>query len=446
MSPYTSSSIVLRKEKPLPKQSKPPAVSIEPLHDVLRNSLVWRHRHGLKGQVLELWSAEDPKFLMLCSMIMSEFKIISWNIQGAGNKQFLHCLKDLIRMHDPTILVLLETRISGTQADKVCAQIGSDSLIRSEASGFSGGIWVLWRNDRVFVSEVDVQVQAVTLKVRRTGEHIWLFSAIYANPKPAMREYLWHHLLEVAADNDLPWLLLGDFNTANLEERTGNFDELRRRCARFSNWIEEMNLLDLGYSGQRYTWSRGRDPETRTNARLDRERCTADWHAQFSDASLRHLLRNQSDHVPLLVNYNGFEPDSIRNKTFRFQAAWLLNEEFNHFLAAHWEVGVSLTTTLANMTIHLDSWISRSLETCSANRRIEGVQCKLGLNCHNERALLQLECKLRRQLDIAWTDALMDRDRNTRYFHACTIIRRKHNKIEGLMNLAGEWCWDQADL
>ncbi|KAL8171428.1 hypothetical protein V2J09_023232 [Rumex salicifolius] len=68
-----------------------------------------------------------------------KLKITTWNVQGAGNRKFKITLKELIRIHKPVILVLVETRLSGRQADKVCATIGFDGIVRVEAVGFCGG-------------------------------------------------------------------------------------------------------------------------------------------------------------------------------------------------------------------------------------------------------------------------------------------------------------------
>ncbi|KAL8159095.1 hypothetical protein V2J09_000632 [Rumex salicifolius] len=225
-----------------------------------------------------LWCKNDTLFADLWSMIVPYLNIISWNVQGAGNKGYLNSLKDLIGVHDLAIVVLLETQISGYQADKVCEVIGFDGILHSEAMGFRGGIWVLWRGERVSITEVDVQQQFVSVSVERAGEVAWLFSAIYACPNSASREALWSKLLEFSVDNNLSWLLMGDFNeTRSLEERTGNLDALRRRCDWFNHWIEEMGLLDVGFTRQKFTWSRGKDLAIRTCVRLDRGLCNSEW-------------------------------------------------------------------------------------------------------------------------------------------------------------------------
>ena len=69
-------------------------------------------------------------------------RILVWNCRGAGNEDFLGVIRDLISVHDPVILVLVETRISGDRADEVSRRIGFSSSTRMETQGFSGGIWV----------------------------------------------------------------------------------------------------------------------------------------------------------------------------------------------------------------------------------------------------------------------------------------------------------------
>ncbi|KAL8158669.1 hypothetical protein V2J09_000206 [Rumex salicifolius] len=253
-----------------------------------------------------MWCVMDLFLSDLFSMLIPDIKIISWNTQGAGNRVFLNNLKDMIRSHDPDILILLDTKISGTQATKVCECIGFDSVVRVEVVSFSGGIWVLWRWDWVSLEDVDTHGQVVTLMVGRLG---------YA----ASREELWKRLLKFGAENDLPWVLLGDFNeTSSLEERTSVLDRLHRWCFRFNRWIDEMELLDMRFSGSKFTWNGGTDPATRTSARLDQGLCNLQWISLFLEASIRHLAANQSDHSPLLLSFNGIGDISTSKRPFSF--------------------------------------------------------------------------------------------------------------------------------
>ncbi|XVE48700.1 hypothetical protein DITRI_Ditri01bG0023200 [Diplodiscus trichospermus] len=44
------------------------------------------------------------------------------------------------------ILVLLETKINGEKADKVCSRLRFDNWVRVECAGYSGGIWLFWNS------------------------------------------------------------------------------------------------------------------------------------------------------------------------------------------------------------------------------------------------------------------------------------------------------------
>ncbi|KAL8141278.1 hypothetical protein V2J09_007299 [Rumex salicifolius] len=367
----------------------------------------------------------------------------------------MRTLKDIIRTHDPTILVLVETRLSGTQADKVCKEIGFDGIVRAEAVGFKGGIWFLWRKDRVKLTVQDMFHQAVMLEVERAGEDSWVFSAIYASPQLNSRQELWDRLLGLQLDISKPWLLMGDFNeTMNMAERTGDSDCMRRRCDRFSSWVNDMELLDMGYSGPQYTWFRGVDEDSRTAARLDRGLCSVEWQDYFGEASIKHLGRNQSDHCPILMDSYGFSQGNMSSHPFRFQAAWTLHDEFQEYVAQNWNHNVQLPEALANLADHLMAWnrdvfgnLFRSRDRLW--RRIEGIQRSLSVAWSV--GLVKLEKKLRAELDVvleqiylfwvqkARTVALRDGDRNTRYFHTCAVIRRKKNKIGSLQDKDGVW-------
>ncbi|KAL8152224.1 hypothetical protein V2J09_009984 [Rumex salicifolius] len=334
---------------------------------------------------INVWNEYDAHTIMKFLMIRQQIKIITWNTQGAGSRMLMRTLKDIIRTHDPTILVLVETRLSGPQADKVCKEIGFDGIVRAQAVGFKGGIWVLWRKDRVKLTVQDMFHQAVTLEVERAGEDSWVFSAIYASPQLNSRQELWDRLLGLKLDISKPWLLMGDFNeTINMAERTGDSDCMRRRCDRFSSWVNDMELLDMGYSGPQYTWFRGVDEDSRTAARLDRGLCSVEWQDYFGEASIKNLGRNQSNHCPILMDSYGFSQGNVSSHPFRFQAAWTLHDEFQEYVAQNWNHNVQLPEALANLADHLTAWnrdvfgnLFRSRDRLW--RRIEGIQRSLSV-------------------------------------------------------------------
>lgn len=49
--------------------------------------------------------------------------ILSWNCRGAGSKEFACEIKELMKVYKPTVIILLEPRISGGAADSACKKL-----------------------------------------------------------------------------------------------------------------------------------------------------------------------------------------------------------------------------------------------------------------------------------------------------------------------------------
>ncbi|KAJ8420570.1 hypothetical protein Cgig2_025917 [Carnegiea gigantea] len=96
------------------------------------------------------------------------------------------------------------------------------------------------------------------MEVTKEGSRSWFFTAIYASLHEHLREYLWTQLHHFAQANREPWLLACDFNkTISLAERNHGGQDMERRCLKFRYWVENNGLIDLGFSGPNFTWSRG---------------------------------------------------------------------------------------------------------------------------------------------------------------------------------------------
>jgi len=154
--------------------------------------------------------------------------IFVWNVQGAGSREVLHVLREHIRMHKPSIVALVETRISGAKAQDVCNRVGFRNWFRVEAQGFQGGIWVFWNSDETDLVVLNSHDQFVTVEVKPQGLASWILTFNYASPQLHNRDILWPQLQQFASTVGKPWLLAGDFNeTVSLEERNHG---VRRWC------------------------------------------------------------------------------------------------------------------------------------------------------------------------------------------------------------------------
>ncbi|KAL8140527.1 hypothetical protein V2J09_006548, partial [Rumex salicifolius] len=162
---------------------------------------------------------------------------------------------------------------------------------------------------------------------------------------------------------------------------------------------------------------------------------------RFPEAGVRHLFDPHSDHTPILVKLDFAPPTPQRNKPFRFQAAWLTHEEFEPFLANSWRSDVGHLESLSQLVGKLGDWNKMVFGHIfawnkSLWRQLEQIQDRI--STRPSQVSIQLECDLREKLE--------EDNRNTRYYHLLTIIRRRMNNIQALQNANDVWVSDPTAL
>lgn len=119
-------------------------------------------------------------------MLVGE-SILSWNCRGAASKVFERELQELTRVFKPVITVLLEPKISGEEADKVCKKFGKRRWVRSESLGFSGGVWAIWDDERISLNVLAAGRSYLHMEVQSGDGRRWAITAVYASPHACVR-------------------------------------------------------------------------------------------------------------------------------------------------------------------------------------------------------------------------------------------------------------------
>jgi hypothetical protein len=97
---------------------------------------------------------------------------------------------------------------------------------------------------------------------------------------------------------DLPWLMAGDFNEIlHAHEKDGGAARPQRCMQAFSTALSDCGLDDIGYSGDIFSWRRGRICE-----RLDRAVSSSSWADLFLAFGVSNEPFNKSDHRPILID------------------------------------------------------------------------------------------------------------------------------------------------
>ncbi len=75
-----------------------------------------------------------------------------------------------------------------------------------------------------------------------------------------LRSILWGELVDVRQHWNVPWCAIGDFNVVHFPSKRLGCMSFSPAMMEFSDWIDQLNLVDLPLVGGTYTWSNRATP------------------------------------------------------------------------------------------------------------------------------------------------------------------------------------------
>ncbi|GLT28284.1 hypothetical protein SLA2020_032260 [Shorea laevis] len=114
-------------------------------------------------------------------------KMISWNYRETAKQNFQASVMDLKRLHSPSIMLIVETKIGGDQAKAKATSLGFPKFHIVDFDGLAGGLWLLWNDYKVLIDVVATSSQAIHAIVKVTNQPLlssntWFLSSIYGRP------------------------------------------------------------------------------------------------------------------------------------------------------------------------------------------------------------------------------------------------------------------------
>lgn len=331
-------------------------------------------------------------------------KILAWNHRGAGSSRFGRALRQYFRDYNPDIVIILEPRISGSQAARVMRRFRDFSKEKVDAQGFSGGIWLWWRPNAVTITCIRFHSQAIHGLVEwRDGTKSWL-TAVYTHPTEAMRMELWSELRYISNNLSEAWIALEDFNEiALVEEKIGGEPINPMTCLKFSEVIDSCGLKDLGAVGPSFTW---RGPQMGNHPRvykgLDHALGNSSWCTLFPDASVWTLPLVKSNHHPILVTLKKLGSRDVTRRLFWFQSAWQHHLDFERSIGSCWQKHVSFRSSLEEFREEVKLWNKEFFGNAHGRKsrllsRLGGIQRALERRFNS--FLYNLEATLQEELE-----------------------------------------------
>lgn len=112
----------------------------------------------------------------------------------------------------------------------------------------------------------------------------------------------------------------------------GEMKQPRNVCS-FQKLISDLQLVNVGFYGPRFTWCNKRQGEGRVKERLDRALVSSEWWALFPK-TLLHEPCIGSDQLPIVVNTEWNDARGL--KRFRFENMWSTLEECRAVINGVW--------------------------------------------------------------------------------------------------------------
>lgn len=372
--------------------------------------------------------------------------ILTWNICGIANDTS----RNMIRRHCldfmPDLVGIIEPRVQFSHhIQSFWEALRLAPICQNDRGSRLSNIWVFAR-DTMNVQMIFSNSQCVVCsfcKIIKRGR-LRLFMVLILTL--SVIRYIWAVLDAIEG----PLMCIGDFNAVcGAHERRSTVMPQQIACRDFENFILKRELLEVVTTGLFYSWSSRRLLPEHVESKIDRALIDQEFMDMWDSVVANLLLRNCSDHSPLIAkclqnNFSGPRP-------FRFWNMWTDHENFKVVVNSSWKQPVfssSAIQKLKRLKPILKDWNryvfgNVSLEIATLQKKLTDIQSCIARDGYVG-DFLDKEVEIQAQLDVRLAQQstllkqksrnhwLRDGDRNTKFFHSCINQSRSRNVIDVL--------------
>lgn len=296
-------------------------------------------------------------------------KILSWNCQGLSKPRAIRTLRLILKDCKPDLIFISEVKtLFSTSISKALSSYSLSNHSFVPPIGLAVGLVMAWTNNINLTISLLNSTFIHAQITHDPNSPTWFLTAVHCPSNPIKKCQFWNSITNLNIRDSEPWLLIGDFNSVlSQAEKRGGIPFASSSNNSFSNELNNLGLIDLGFNGYPFTWSNKQTDLANIQERLDRGVGNSDWLSLFPHASILHLPAISSDHSPILLNTS---ITVSQPKPFRFENMWL--DDFSCYNVVHsgWNNAVSgspsykLHSRIKNVKSALKTWNSDHFGNC----------------------------------------------------------------------------------
>ncbi|KAJ9542512.1 LOW QUALITY PROTEIN: hypothetical protein OSB04_029018 [Centaurea solstitialis] len=444
--------------KPVVRKFQPPPPSKPPIKGILKNP------NRFSALADEELRNKDGSGKLARNTKGTE--IGCWNIRGLNARIKQNEVRKSILSNGMSFCSLLETHVKPDLLPTICKSVFGDWKWVSNSSVSNHGTRIIFAwDDRIGdVMLLHMHAQFLHCFVRiRGGQHSFFVTIVYGANDSMVRKELWSGLRQAKVIMGAkPWALMGDFNAMLFpHDGFGGYSRRKACMEDFYHCVEDIEVLDVSYTGIHYTWIQKPKGGDGLHRKLDRIMVNTDFMELFNGTSATFLPHGISDHaLGILCIDVGLRKKS---KGFKFDNFMADEEDFIKIVANAWGKPV-FGSFMHKLLVRLKS-LKQPLR-CLRNRfgdvskrvtflktELDAVQLACDLDPSNndlledlahlflayERALIDENSYFRQRAKITW---LKEGDTNTKFFHNAVKERRGRNVIRAIQDMEGNFVFD----
>ncbi|KAJ0017174.1 hypothetical protein Pint_11951 [Pistacia integerrima] len=360
-----------------------------------------------------------PPYPMIC---------ISWNCRGLGNPRIVCELHHWVKTKCPDFVFLMETKCNRNKLELIRNKIGFSCSFVVESRRASGGIAMLWKDNKE-VDLVSYTQHHISIIVNQpTANQKFILTGFYGHPDASKRTGSWNLLRELKAQSNMTWLCIGDFNEiCHQYEKFGAADRPYRQMQNFREALLDCDLSEIPFNGDFFTWNNGREGWYFTKEKLDKGFGNKAWFELFSDCIVNSLTAwdNRAECGELIqrewlcnLNPNSSLPSAM-------EGLQTCKEKLSTWSKSTFRDQRNTVTDKLSQLKHLE-------DTNRGDKKEELQQLKQEIDGLLEEDYIKWKQRAKQQ----W---LKDGDRNTKFFHLCANQHRKSNVIKQISSDDGRF-------